>query len=153
VRIKPPCKRYTNFDKGGLEESFVVTESANTHMSKHNVVIEGINPNLAHDVKTSMKKASDNNMSLGEDMQATNTCSKRKHNGAKPKEIPSDKRQYIRRSELNKSSTPTKVSRDLPVKISANTCINSIDFETRARDESSANRENQLCICAKKLVQ
>jgi len=34
VRRKPPCKHYTNFDKGGLEESFVVTESATTHLSK-----------------------------------------------------------------------------------------------------------------------
>lgn len=57
-------------------------------LSKHNVVIEGINPDLAHDVKTSMKNASYNNMSLGEDMQATNTCSKRKHNEAKPKDLP-----------------------------------------------------------------
>ncbi|AES76894.1 hypothetical protein MtrunA17_Chr6g0485731 [Medicago truncatula] len=88
VRRKPPCKHYNFFVKGGLEESFVVIETGNAHLSKHNVVIEGINPDLAPDVKTSMKNASYNNMSLGEDMQATNTCSKRKHNGAKPKDLP-----------------------------------------------------------------
>jgi len=75
-------------------------------------------------------------------MKATNTCSKRKLNGAKPEESLSAKRQYMQMSELNKSSIPTKVSRDLPGKISANNCINSVNFDTRARDESSANREN-----------
>ena len=91
-----------------------------------------------------MKNASDNNMSLGEDMQATNTCSKRKHNGAKLKEILSARRQYIWRSELNKSSTNTKISRGFPGKIFVNTSINSINFDTRARDESSVNRENAI---------
>jgi len=35
LRSKPPCKCYINFDKGGFEESFVVTESATTHLSKY----------------------------------------------------------------------------------------------------------------------
>lgn len=52
----------------------------------------------------------------------------------------------MRRSELNKSSIPTKVSRDLLEKISSNNCIISVNFDTRERDESSANRENAIAI-------
>jgi len=45
---------------------------------------------------------------------------------------------------LNKPSTPTKVSTDLSEKIYANTFINPIYFDIRARDESFANRENAI---------
>jgi len=48
------------------------------------------------------------------------------------------------RSQLNKSSTSTKVSKDLLGKIYANACINSINFNTRARNKSSTNRENAI---------
>ncbi|GAU37853.1 hypothetical protein TSUD_22690 [Trifolium subterraneum] len=143
---KPPCKSYTNFDNGGMEESSAVKENATTHLSEENVVTEGTNPDLAYDAKTSMKQVSDNNVSLTEDTQTTNTSSKRKSHRTKPKEGPITKRQYMRRSRLNKSSTPTEVSRDLPEKMmpeSAKTsCQKSLNFDGGARDESSADREN-----------
>ncbi|KAI5395863.1 DNA glycosylase/AP lyase ROS1 [Lathyrus oleraceus] len=88
---QPPCKSFTNFDKGGMEESSAV---------KENVVIDGTCPNLA----------------------------------------------YVRRPGLNKFSTPTEVSGDLPGKMmpeSAKTsCRKSLNFDGGARDESSADREN-----------
>jgi hypothetical protein len=74
---KPPCKSYTNFDKGGMEESSAVKENATTHMSEENVVTAGTNPDLAYDVKTSMKQASDSNVLLTEDTQPINTPSRR----------------------------------------------------------------------------
>ncbi|KAK2427451.1 hypothetical protein QL285_026030 [Trifolium repens] len=52
----------------------------------------------------------------------------------------------MRRLKLNKSSTPTEVSGDLPGKTmpeSAKTsCLKSLNFDEGARDESSADREN-----------
>ncbi|GAU37854.1 hypothetical protein TSUD_22700 [Trifolium subterraneum] len=76
----------------------------------------------------------------------TNTSSKRKPHRAKPKEGPITKTQYMRRSRLNKSSTPTEVSRDLPEKMmpesSKTSCQKSLNFDGGARDESSADREN-----------
>ncbi|XP_045808298.1 DNA glycosylase/AP lyase ROS1-like [Trifolium pratense] len=140
---KPPCKSCTNFDKGGMEESSAVKETATAHLSEENVVTEGTNPDLAYDVKTPMKQASDSNVSLTEDTQTINKSSRRK----KLKEGPITKRQYERRSKLNKSSTPTtEVSGDLPGKTmpeSAKTsCQKSLNFDRGARDESSADKEN-----------
>jgi hypothetical protein len=52
-------------------------ENATTHMSEENVVTAGTNPDLAYDVKTSMKQASDSNVLLTEDTQPINTPSRR----------------------------------------------------------------------------
>jgi hypothetical protein len=142
----PPCKSYTNFDKGGMEESSAVKENATTHMSEENVVTEATNPDLVYDVKTSTKWASDSNVLLTEDTQTIYTSSRRKPHRAKPKQGPLTKRKYVRRSKLNKFSTPTEASGDLPEKLmpeSAKTsCMKSLNFDGGARDESSADREN-----------
>ena len=125
---KPTCKSSINFDKGGGEESSAVKENATIHLSKENEVTDGTNPDGP----------------LTEDTEATKSSSRMPHE-AKPKKSPSVKRQYVRRSGLNKSSTPTEVSGDLPGKVmqeSAITCRMSINFDRGANDESSADREH-----------
>ena len=133
----PPCKSSVNSDQGRMEESSVVKEDATTHLSEDNVFMEGTNPDLAYDVKTSMKQASDT--------QATNTASRRKSHEAKTKESPCAERHYVRRSGSHKSSTPAEVSGDLPGKVMPESAKTSsrrpLNFD-RVNEETSTDRGN-----------
>lgn len=146
---KPPCKSSVNLD-GGMEESSTVKDNATVHLSKENLVTKGTIPDLAYNVKISMKEASNSCMSLTEATQATNTSSKRKSRETKPKENTSAKRQYVKKSGLNKSSIPTEVSGDLPGKMIAESaktsCRQTLNFDRGARDESSADRNNDATM-------
>lgn len=134
---EPTSKSSINFDKGGVEESSAVKENATIHLSKENEVTDGTNPDVP----------------LTEDTQATKSSSRMPHE-AKPKKSPGVKRQYVRRSGLNKSSTPTEVSGDLPGKVmpesAITSCRMSINSDRGANDESSADRENGTVHSCKK---
>ncbi|XP_019453312.1 PREDICTED: protein ROS1-like isoform X1 [Lupinus angustifolius] len=118
---KQPCRRSLNFDIGPIDESSACRENATAHMGKETGVVEQqTNENLAHDLSTITSPS---------------------------KENPPEKRKYVRRKKMSKTSAPTiEVTGELPKAVmteSAKTsCGKSLDFGIGASDQSLAGIEN-----------
>ncbi|RDY12333.1 Protein ROS1, partial [Mucuna pruriens] len=140
---KMSCRRSLNFD----------IENTSALMGKENgVLVHETNIGLAFDLNTSTKQASNSYMSVPEDKQAPNPSpSRRKSSETKPEENPTakKKRKYVRKKGVNKTSAPpTEVTGELTKeKMPESTqmsCTESVNFDERARDQSSIVNENPM---------
>jgi len=160
------CRRAINFDMGTRDESSAAIENTTALLGKGNgvnvgladdldtsvkqpssgVVMQDTNVGFPYDLNTAIKWASNSYMSLPEETQATNTSSRKKRSGAKPKENPTAKRKYVRKKGVKTSAPPIEVPGELTrEKMSATaqtSCTQSINFDGRAREKSYAVKEN-----------
>ncbi|XP_027363218.1 protein ROS1-like [Abrus precatorius] len=132
-----------NFDIETKYQSSADLENATVLLSKENGAVIKETVGLAYDLNSSMKQASNSHMSLPEDTQSPNTSS-RKRSGTKTQENSTGKRKYVRRKVVNKTS-PTEVTgeqtKEKMPESAQMSSIGSVNFDERARDQSSAVKE------------